>query len=103
MQVSLLILFHFFHNFNKSPSLVLGQRSCFHNSYFIADLTFIVFIVSFNLLSSLYCFSVKGMSYEVFDCNNYSLIHLIGYNNTDFSFSSISFNCHSTSSFLLSL
>ena len=47
MQVSLLILFHFFHNFDKSPSLILRQRSCLHNFHLIADIALVCFIMRF--------------------------------------------------------
>src|SRR5699024_5796682 len=97
MQVSLLILFHFFHNFNKTPSLILGQWSCLHNSYSVADVTLVILIMRFQLISSLDDLLIQWMFYMIFYGNNYGLIHFIADNFTNTCFSKISF--HSLYSF----
>ena len=46
-------------------------------------LAFVVFVVSLELLRSLYSFSVKGMSYEVFNRNDNRLIHFVADDHAD--------------------
>src|SRR5699024_8899158 len=77
MQVSLLILFNFLHNFDKSPSLVLGQRSCLHHFYGVADVTLICLVMRLQLVGSLYDLLVKRMFYMVLNCDNDGFVHFI--------------------------
>src|SRR5659263_180591 len=79
----------------QSPTLVARKRAGFHYFDFIADTTYILFIMSLKLISSLNDFLVKRML-DVF-CYSYndSFIHLVACDSTDASFSEVTIITHS--------
>ena len=54
-------LFCFLNDRNDSPSLVLGQGSCFHNADRIADRALIFLVVRLETDGTLDDFTVQGM------------------------------------------
>src|SRR5690606_12605961 len=72
-------LFRLLNYFNKSPSLILAEWSCFHYLYHITDSAFIFLVVSHILLclfKELLIYSVLNSS---FDGYHDGFVHLIAY------------------------
>ena len=86
------ILFCLFDDSNKSPSLVFRERSCFHNFNLIADIAFVVFIVSLELYGSIDNLLLKRVLNTVKDGNYDCLIHLVAGYDTNSGLSEISFH-----------
>ncbi len=77
---------------NNSPSLSLGQRSCLHDLYCVADAAFVLLVMSLQCIGLLDDFSDYGVFYMVFNRNNDCLVHLVADDLADTDFSKISFH-----------
>ena len=92
------ILFRSLDDLDKSPSLILGEGSRLHHLYGITDAAFVVLIMGFQLIGSLYDLFVKRMFHMILNRYNNGLVHFIADDLAGTCFSKISF--HGNSPFL---
>jgi hypothetical protein len=82
----------FLDNLYQSPPFVFGQRTGLHNPDRIADLGFIVLIVSLEFFGVLDSFVIQAMFLVGFYGDNYRFVHFVANDFADLLFTLIAFS-----------
>ena len=67
----------FFQNLYDSPPLILGEGTSFHDFYGIADMAFVIFIMSLEFSGPFHGFLVQAMGNHPLNGNDDGFFHFV--------------------------